>query len=685
MLSTSNSERMCAQLRITLKSDLCVATGDGFSSGIDTDVCFDDAGLPVIPARRLKGCLREAAVMLFEEGNVVNALFGVSGADQSNSLLVSDAVLLSPTGGMFASGRINSQERQKVVDLFTYTRAQTAMEDGRVKDGSLRYIRVVRHYYPKEASEAYAEMVFEATIDFDGALEDELKETCLALRNIGMNRNRGFGAVRCELEDIAAGANTVSAPYRKTKHDGYISVEYAVRLDSPLMLPQQNGDESIDYIPGTSVLGFFASRLKNSDMFNDLFLSDTVHYSPLYPVDSCGKRCMPASPIVVKLKGGDRDGEYCSADAIPASMGIMPKPLKTGFIGADYMPVEVETEIVYHHRTGADATLYTQQCLSAGQVFSGFIEAPSDRSDLIEAICGVLDGGQLSFGRSKTAQYSRCSLVDLVGDNDARRSLRIEKGKRYAFVLDSDVALISNNACYTTDFQTLMGELREAVGPYPWFEAPDVATQDRAISYLSCRTISGYNAKWNQKKPHIRALAAGSCVVVRATSSVSDQAAEFLIGVKRAEGLGRVRIVPVEDVVPSNAKLARDNSCAGGALGDLVAEMDMRERARLATVQFARRRKGKFGVAKSFNPSFVGRLGRMAEQSENREDFDNRVNSIKTDSKKLEAEKLVKSFRAEFEADGLNWAVEQECLVLLFTLGKYFVKQNSGDCEETNR
>lgn len=50
-----------SRIKIILKSDLCAASGDGFSSVIDTDVSYDKYGFPVIGARRLKGCLRDAA------------------------------------------------------------------------------------------------------------------------------------------------------------------------------------------------------------------------------------------------------------------------------------------------------------------------------------------------------------------------------------------------------------------------------------------------------------------------------------------------------------------------------------------------------------------------------------------------------------------------------------------------
>ena len=48
-------------LKIVLQSDLCAGNGESIGNTIDTDVCMDAAGLPYIPARRLKGCLKQAA------------------------------------------------------------------------------------------------------------------------------------------------------------------------------------------------------------------------------------------------------------------------------------------------------------------------------------------------------------------------------------------------------------------------------------------------------------------------------------------------------------------------------------------------------------------------------------------------------------------------------------------------
>ena len=48
-------------IRITLRSDLCAGNGESRGNAVDIDIVLTADGLPRIPARRLKGCLRAAA------------------------------------------------------------------------------------------------------------------------------------------------------------------------------------------------------------------------------------------------------------------------------------------------------------------------------------------------------------------------------------------------------------------------------------------------------------------------------------------------------------------------------------------------------------------------------------------------------------------------------------------------
>ena len=83
--------RIGAKLCIVLKSDMCVGSGDGFSSGIDLDVCYDGDGLPIIPARRIKGCLKDAAKLV--GCSRLHELFGASRSKESGSLVVRTACI----------------------------------------------------------------------------------------------------------------------------------------------------------------------------------------------------------------------------------------------------------------------------------------------------------------------------------------------------------------------------------------------------------------------------------------------------------------------------------------------------------------------------------------------------------------------------------------------------------------
>ena len=67
-------------IRITLRSDLCAGNGESRGNAVDTDIVLTADGLPRIPARRLKGCLRAAAEELAALGDETAAytaeLFG---------------------------------------------------------------------------------------------------------------------------------------------------------------------------------------------------------------------------------------------------------------------------------------------------------------------------------------------------------------------------------------------------------------------------------------------------------------------------------------------------------------------------------------------------------------------------------------------------------------------------------
>jgi len=202
-------------IKISLKSDALIGSGEGFGAIIDTDVVFDRVGIPYIPARRIKGCLRDSAreiCVMFEsagidsfldlrrdeknekEYKIVNDVFGRAGREKPSPVFFSSLTIEDYNANRKWLEYLLSEYRelvsaQRVLSAFTEIRQQTAIKDGVAKEHSLRTARVIQKGVKFEG---------EIQVDDDNAVE-LLSLACLNLRNIGTKRNRGFGEVLCEL------------------------------------------------------------------------------------------------------------------------------------------------------------------------------------------------------------------------------------------------------------------------------------------------------------------------------------------------------------------------------------------------------------------------------------------------------------------------------------------------------
>ena len=174
-------------LKIELKSDLCSGSGYSYGGIIDSDTFFDHYGLPLIPARRLKGCFRETAKnILFLDEDKINKLFGRSGDDCNKGFILQNAYMKDSE--KLHKYIIEDKEISSIMvkELFTSIRSQTAMENGIAKDDSLRFTRVVNRNLP----DSIKSTEFEAVILCEEELKSDLERIIRATRNIGLHRNR---------------------------------------------------------------------------------------------------------------------------------------------------------------------------------------------------------------------------------------------------------------------------------------------------------------------------------------------------------------------------------------------------------------------------------------------------------------------------------------------------------------
>ncbi|NLJ40450.1 MAG: hypothetical protein GX352_02385 [Clostridiales bacterium] len=202
-------------ITIETKSYCLPGSGEGWGSVIDTDISFDEIGLPLFPARRLKGCLRESALEILEmlqsaglkklNDCVVDRVFGSPGDDEGakavfNNLYIADYEGIAPWlrwGFQEFNGLISPDT---VLSAFTCIRQQTSIsQDGIAEDGSLRTFRVLKPGIT---------FIGDLTLKEDNP--DDLNLIALAcanLRSVGSMRNRGYGRVKCVLGNVRTGVD----------------------------------------------------------------------------------------------------------------------------------------------------------------------------------------------------------------------------------------------------------------------------------------------------------------------------------------------------------------------------------------------------------------------------------------------------------------------------------------------
>jgi len=188
-------------IKLTLLSDTIIGSGEGAGPIIDSDVIYDDAGIPFIPAKRIKGLLRDSLNEIINYPalkygqDLLTDLFGdkgiKKGAVEFSNLFINDYQ------NVYKYLRYLISENKIPLDFiksyFSNIRSQTTIEDGVAKENSLRTIRVLN----KDIS-FYGEIkLFKEEEKYTKLLS----LSCRNLKNMGTKRNRGFGRVSVSLLD----------------------------------------------------------------------------------------------------------------------------------------------------------------------------------------------------------------------------------------------------------------------------------------------------------------------------------------------------------------------------------------------------------------------------------------------------------------------------------------------------
>lgn len=539
-------------IRIKLKSDLCVHSGESYNTTVDVDVCYEEHGIPYIPAKRLKGCIREAALELVDFGaydkKTYNEVFGTEGINSSKFTI--DNAYIKNHDDICDEIETCTEKKlvhpQKVLGLYTYIRNQTSLENGVAKDTTLRSIRVV-----KKGLEFFSEITVKDGISEEGL--ELLEKAVLSVKHIGVSRTRGLGMIEMKMQD----------PDSKTQSEDEKSIYkfeigeknkiyYTIKLRSAVLCKSDEGNQNRtkNYFEGGKILGLLAGAL-GQEKYKELMIGDVI-VSNAYIANGVN-RCTPTSKALFKKKDQqfDCNGEMHIINRLREYEGSEQiTPIGYVYMDHDKYVKGVTTEINYHHKRPEDKSLgrangldessfYQLESICAGQVFKGYIISNKKETEMILEAFNKMHSVRIGYGRS--AEYGKVNVtVDKV---EILAQTQKELCKEFAVKLNSPAILYDEKAMATASSELFKNALEEILE----------TKLDCNAKFLANTIIGGFNVTWNRKKPVINALDSGTTCVYKAESPVDISVLNNIhIGERVNEGFGEIELIDLPDKAADN-------------------------------------------------------------------------------------------------------------------------------------
>ena len=492
------STKIRKQLKITLRSDLICGSGIGWGNVVDTDVVYDDLGFPYIPARRMRGLFKEAlweleqfgleeikSTKLFGDEENEGHSFNLYNAQLENIKELREEVLQL---------KLNSID---VLSYYTTIRYQTSIDNnGIAKDKSLRSVRAI-----KKGN------VFYADLECEERDLEVLKKCCKMIKHMGTNRTRGFGEISVTIMDEK---KFKYFEIDKLEDNKEYLVKLCLRNLTQLSVTSTKGEKSLDYINGSSILGYFANRyLKNhivDKRFYELFVEGNLKFHNAYITDEEYHDSFPTKASLFKEKTGDKYFDKLIYVASEQNDPVIMKKVRDKYL-VNRDVLSSAKEMVYHHRRPSDKRIghsvsnesiedggfYQLEVLSPYQNFISYIQGKGKDLKEIFADCP----SHIQIGKSKTTQYGNVELVK-VEVNEYQPKV-IKAGTEVMCTLLSPLVVLNKK---------LEADLTNAT----LLETCKIENNDTVVCHVGHSEVGGFNAKWKLQKPSYYAFSKGSCV-----------------------------------------------------------------------------------------------------------------------------------------------------------------------------
>lgn len=341
-------------------------------------------------------------------------------------------------------------------------------------------------------------------------------------------------------------------------------IHYRIKTLSPILLTRMTGDRNmvstLDYIPGSTVLGIFAKKyieqnklekahvdhyfyqsfLNSGLCFTNAYLTrndgkdNTAYYPTPFSINSSKKNDADIFDLIIKYKEDTENiGNYCRI-----------KDDGINFISA-------KKSINFHHARdnrlkghSDEGIIFNYESLDPWQEFSGWIIGK--QTDL-NTILGLIDSPmKINIGRSRHIQYGEGEL-ELIFDNPDTTISEITALDptimKNPFILTFWSPAIFYNECGfpSTSLLAFKNYLSSYLGVHH-------ETIHITNSFKKSETIENFISIWQLKRPSDVCIKAGSCFEIEIddlNDRIKNSLAELQvagIGERTGEGLGRFLI-----------------------------------------------------------------------------------------------------------------------------------------------
>ena len=641
-----------------LKSDAIPGSGNSLAGIIDRDIVYDKYGLPYIPAKRLKGILRESAEELgFDE----DAIFGVAGSKKGCDFRIDNGYLegyrdykdlLSSTSEK--KKIIEFLPQQAVLDYFTYTRSQTTIKNGIAKENSLRVSRVLKKG-----------LVFEFNVECNQTHHDDLKIICKVTRGFGASRTRGFGEIKLTLEDKSKdkknnAPDTRSEPCADFDNKNFATMKLVVENKGQLLISAKPGKNQISekFITGASLLGAVAANYikKNrvNKKFKELFLSGKVSFGNLYPAVQNNQSTTffyPSSLSIKKVKDIDEFYDHANSDDKDNNRTINDIIFKGGFpdfvSASNEYKINIIKNIESHHRrpadrhiaksTETDGVFFQFEVIEPEQAFAG--EITGEENLLHEISTHFPENKELRLGKSKTGQYGKCHYKLEPPVTISENKFEWDKNDEEKFIFRSDMILLNDNGFAVPDMNIFKKEIAA------WFK---VNHKDIEIvrQFSKATNTGGFLGIWSMPRIQKPAICAGSVVVLKNNSGKNlegESIEKIRFGDRIEDGFGRIAVYENESYTLSNPKESESLSLPIDSFkntSDKVKGLILFQIKRIIKWNLYSEAVKKAKETSMPINSFIGKLVTYLKSSDKFEEFEAKIKAL--DSKNQKKEKHLK-------------------------------------------